>query len=69
MIEYTLTDNSKIQLRIFDLAGRYIQTLARGYFDAGTYQLTFPTELEPGIYFINLQIEGGRSLSVKYIKL
>jgi hypothetical protein len=68
VIEFTLKNRSKIHLQIFNLAGRYIKTLAQGHFDVGTYRLNLPTEFEPGIYFINLQIEKGSSLTVKYIK-
>lgn len=68
-VEYTLANNSKINLQIFDISGRYIRTLAQGYTDAGTHQLTLPTNIEPGIYFIKLQIEGYRSITTKFIKL
>jgi hypothetical protein len=68
-VEYTLTNNSKINLQIFDVSGRYIRTLVKGYTGAGTHQLTLPTDIEPGIYFIKLQIEGRGSLTTKFIKL
>jgi hypothetical protein len=69
LVEFTLENNSNINLQVFDVTGRYIRTLAQGYIGSGTYQLTLPTDIEPGIYFINLQIEGERSLTTKFIKL
>jgi hypothetical protein len=68
-VEFSLENNCQINLQIFDVAGRYIKTLAKGFFDAGINQLLLPEDIKPGIYFINLKIEGGRSLTIKFIKL
>lgn len=69
LVEFSLENNCQINLQIFDVAGRYINTLAKGFFDAGINQLLLPEDIKPGIYFINLEIEGGGSLTTKFIKL
>jgi hypothetical protein len=69
LVEFSLENNCQINLQIFDVAGRYIKTLAKGVFQAGSNQILLPKAIEPGIYFINLEIEGGGSLTTKFIKL
>ncbi|MEO0093994.1 MAG: T9SS type A sorting domain-containing protein [candidate division WOR-3 bacterium] len=68
-IEFSLKKESKISLQIFDIAGCNVRTLVRGYFSAGNHYLTLPSNIEPGIYFIYFEIEGGTRLTNKFIKL
>ncbi|MDH5186526.1 MAG: T9SS type A sorting domain-containing protein [candidate division WOR-3 bacterium] len=69
LVELTLANNSEISLQVFDISGRYIRTLAKGIFGSGTHRFILPQDIEAGVYFINLQIEGTRSLTTKFIKL
>jgi hypothetical protein len=68
LVELNLANNSEINLAIFDVSGRYIKTLVKGFFNAGTHQLSLPKAIEPGIYFLNLEIDGSRNSTAKFIK-
>jgi hypothetical protein len=68
MVSYTLSKAGEVSLRIFDLAGREVQTVTRGYMNAGVYSLNVDTgNLANGTYFLVLDSPAGivsRSLVV-----
>jgi hypothetical protein len=54
-ITFSLRESGRVQLSIFDLNGRLIQTLADHSFDAGSHQLTFKARTLPsGLYVVRL---------------
>ncbi len=58
-ISYTLSKPSFVQLKIYDVQGREIKTLASEFLPAGTYEITFDaSELSSGIYFYSLSANG-----------
>lgn len=58
-ILFTLEQSQKVSLKVFDLNGRLISTLADKYFEAGEQQLEFNAEkLNAGIYFLKMQTDG-----------
>jgi len=55
-IHYILQKSSMVQLKIFDLTGREIETLANGFQTPGEYEMTWqPEGLPSGMYFCKLQ--------------
>lgn len=56
----TLTQQTWLELSIFNAAGAYIRTIWRGEKPAGTHQFEFQSgDLPPGIYFARLTAETG----------
>lgn len=57
-IQFALKNDSYIELKIFDLNGRLISEIYRGYMEAGTYESSFnASNLSSGIYFYILKIK------------
>ncbi|HEX7343473.1 MAG TPA: T9SS type A sorting domain-containing protein, partial [bacterium] len=55
-INYQLSANSQVSLRIYDTAGRLIQTLVEGWQQAGTHEIGFDgSGLSSGIYLYRLE--------------
>ncbi|MBN2070296.1 MAG: T9SS type A sorting domain-containing protein [Candidatus Krumholzibacteriota bacterium] len=63
-ISFTLRRPSNISLKIFDLSGAHIVTLARGYFQAGTFTRRWNgmndhgEKVSSGLYFYRLSTDG-----------
>ena len=63
MISFSLPRAENISLKIFDVEGRLIRTLANEPMSAGTHELTWDSqndngnEVNSGIYFIELKTE------------
>jgi|GEM_PF-1100888 len=54
-IGYTLPQRSLVELTVFDVTGRQVTTLVKGWMDAGTHQATFYADgLASGVYFYRL---------------
>ncbi len=67
-ISYELPRASNIELKIFDLQGREVQTMYRGYQQAGSYRATFDGSAHAsGTYFVRLQ--AGTSVQTRKIVL
>ncbi len=65
IISYELTSDSYITLKVFDLLGREITTLAEGFKAAGKYEAVFSVEslgkaegLTSGTYIYTLNVNG-----------
>ncbi len=55
-IEYTLAESGPVDLRIFDIAGRIVATIAGGIYPAGYYRETWNAgDRASGLYFVRLQ--------------
>ncbi len=55
----SIPKESEITLKIYDITGKEVSSLADGILKAGLYKFTFnATELPSGIYFYNLQTDG-----------
>jgi hypothetical protein len=54
-IEFELPIKTEIKIKIIDLLGREIETVTKGVYDAGVYNLTYNADkLASGIYFVSL---------------
>jgi len=70
-IEYTLTTDADIALRVYDLTGKAVVDLKQGHQAAGTYRHNFSAEeynFEGSIYFVQLVVDG-KVYSKRIIKL
>lgn len=64
-LSFALPHRSDIELSVFDVTGRKLQTLARGHFEAGTYNKirwdgtdASGARAGPGLYFYRLRVDG-----------
>jgi hypothetical protein len=54
-ISYKLSTNSLVSLKVYDTAGRLVNTLVNGQREAGSYQITFDgSNLASGVYLYSL---------------
>ncbi|MGD8427456.1 MAG: T9SS type A sorting domain-containing protein [Balneolaceae bacterium] len=54
-IQFTLTDETKVQLRVYDIAGRLVKTLRDEKLPAGYYQVPFDgSDIASGVYIYQL---------------
>lgn len=67
-IPFTLASGGKVTLKVFDMLGREIQTLAQGTYAPGAYTKKFAaTGLPAGLYIYRLQV--GEAVAVRKIML
>ncbi len=68
MIRFYIPSEGKVSLKIFNIAGREIQTLINGEFSAGNHQVEWDSRNEAGekvasgLYFIRLEKDGARQV-------
>ncbi len=59
-IKFYLSKDSEIELNVYNLTGNKVQTLAKGFYKAGTYEIYFDgKDLVSGIYFYQLKTNYG----------
>ena len=57
-LKYSLGQNSKVKIELFDFTGRPVTTLFDGTLDAGFYTTSFePKNLAAGIYFYKINVD------------
>ncbi len=67
LIKYSVPENGTVTLKVFDVLGNEITTLAAGYHTAGVYNVNFDaTGLTSGVYFYTLNA-GTKSLTKKLL--
>jgi len=63
-ISYSLETSSDVQIDIFDITGRLIETVADGYRSAGNHNLIWNAgEYSSGVYYYRLNADGGTFVS------
>jgi hypothetical protein len=68
VISYQVPTNSKVELKVYDVLGREVETLVNERQNAGEYSVTFDaSNLSSGVYFYKLQTE--RFLETKQMVL
>jgi len=70
VLSYELRVASRVNLGVYDLAGRRVATLVNGFRDAGNHEITFDgSDLPSGIYFYRIQAsnwsDSGKMVLVK----
>jgi len=67
-ISFSITKNSFVKLKVFDITGKEIKTLVNDYRQAGNYNVTFDAaNLPSGVYYYRLS--AGQNTSVKRMAL
>ena len=62
MIQYTLPAEARVSLKLYDLTGTVIQTIANGKKSPGHHHARLATDhLSSGIYFVTLETDGPRA--------
>lgn len=70
MINYELPFNASVSVKIYDMIGKEVRTLASGYQVAGTYTVSFDaSNLSSGIYFYVLRASTGNNEVVKSMRM
>ncbi len=72
MIEYQLAEDGIVELQVFDILGREVATIAKGFQPAGYYSATFNADrLASGVYFVRFSVntEMGRTVFTKMEKM
>ena len=65
-LQFTLPESRRVDVAVFDAAGRRITTLASGLYEAGTHSVTWRgvdssgRNVTPGLYFVTLQSNNDR---------
>lgn len=58
-ISYVIKKGSNIELKLFDVSGRFVKSIQSGFKPAGSYEISFSSEgLSSGVYFISLYADG-----------
>jgi hypothetical protein len=67
-IVYELTEKSNLSLSVTDMAGRLVKQIAKGNYEAGTYQFDLTEDLPQGAYIIQLSI-GKQNVAKRLLKM
>jgi hypothetical protein len=69
-INFDLPFDSRVTMKIFDITGRELKTLANEIFEAGYYTITFnAVNIASGVYFYRIIAEGGNQQYVMTKKM
>ncbi len=66
-ITFSLQEATKVDLIVYDAAGRKCLTLINAYLTAGDYTKTFTLEIPAGVYFYNLKAESEVNVVRKFV--
>jgi photosystem II stability/assembly factor-like uncharacterized protein len=70
IISYELPFNATVSVKIYDMIGKEVRTLANGFQNAGRYNVTFnASNLSSGIYFYVLKANSGNAEVVKTMRM
>ena len=55
-VSYSIPADGAVNVSIYDVSGRMIETLTSGFLNAGSYSVEWDAELQPsGMYFLKVQ--------------
>ncbi len=61
IIKFQCLTGSKVEIKVFDITGKYIQTVINEYLSRGEYEINFDaTGLTTGIYFYRITVNNGK---------
>ncbi len=67
-ISFFLPEAGEVELAVYDVAGRRVDTLIDGYLTAGEHALSWDASARaPGVYLYRLTTEGGTSLARRFV--
>ena len=68
VISYELRDASFVELKVFDVMGREVESLVTGHLSLGYHEVLWNAEGRPsGVYFARLTVDGGGSMVMKVV--
>ena len=67
-IEFAITENGNVNLEIYNILGRKVETLVDKNMDRGTYKVTWNADVPSGVYFYKI-VQGNSALTKKMILL
>lgn len=63
-INFSIPVNGNVELKLFDILGKEVQSLLKGTYNSGSYSLNFNgSNLQSGIYFYSLNLNGDNGVS------
>lgn len=70
IINYSISDNSTVSLKIYDMTGREVRTMVNTYQAPGSYSVKFDaSNLSSGIYFYALRVNTGKNEITKTMRM
>ena len=70
IINYSISDNSTVSLKIYDMTGREVRTMVNSYQAPGSYSVKFDaSNLSSGIYFYALRVNTGKNEITKTMRM
>ena len=70
IISYSISTPALVELNIYDILGKKVRTLVKGYEESGRYEIPFDAEnLSAGVYFYKLSVDGVKSDKKKMLLL
>ena len=57
-LEFLLEQTSKVSIDLYDVMGRMVESINEATLLSGTHKIDIDTELNKGVYFIELDIDG-----------
>jgi hypothetical protein len=70
IISFSVTEKSRIMLKVYDILGRVVDVLADGIMNTGIYKINFDgRKLASGIYIYSLSSDRGDLISKKMVFL
>ena len=67
-VSFSVARPGRVRLRVFDAAGRLVQTLQDGWTEAGSFQMSFGEGLRPGVFYLVME-QAGTRLTERAVKL
>lgn len=59
-ISFSVPQNANVTIKLYDVSGKEIETVAQGYFDKGKYSISFNgSNLASGVYFYKMTADYG----------
>ena len=63
-INFSIPVNGNVELKLFDILGKEVQSLVKGTYNSGSYSLNFNgSNLQSGVYFYSLNFNGDNGAS------
>ncbi len=67
-IEYSIPEGGMVELKVFDVLGREVNTLVNGYVQSGSHSVNFnASNLSSGVYFYSIKYAGKNTITKKMV--
>ena len=62
-----LPEDAQVQVQVVDVLGKFVESIASGALKKGAHRFELGSELEAGVYFVRLTVNGN-SQTIKVLK-